>query len=84
MRGRRAILYARNVKLKKKVTNAVKLSEKYKKRYLRPKTKNADPESPTTKVNVLIKNVQVPDIVEKKLLFGVALSKDLYNIIKVT
>lgn len=76
-RRRRAMLYARIVKLKKEVTNAVKLSEKYKKRYLRLKTKNADPESPTTKVNVLLKNVQVPDIVKKKLLFGEALSKDL-------
>ncbi|KAL4720760.1 hypothetical protein ACJJTC_007605 [Scirpophaga incertulas] len=77
MRRRRAILYARIVNLEKKVKNAVKLSEKYKKRYLRLKTKNADPESPKTKVNVLLKNVQVPDIVKKKLLFGEALSKDL-------
>ncbi|XP_045489803.1 trichohyalin-like [Pieris rapae] len=77
MRRRRAILYARIVNLEKRVKNAVKLSEKYKKRYLRLKTKNTDPESPTTKVNTFLKNVQVPDLVKKKLLFGEALSKDL-------
>lgn len=39
MRRRRAILYAKIVNLEKKMKNAVRLSEKYKKRYLRLKTK---------------------------------------------
>lgn len=77
MRRRRAILHAKMVNLEKKVKNAVKLSEKYKKRYLRLKAKNADPESPETKVSLLLKNVQVPDIVKKKLIFGEVLSRDL-------
>ncbi|CAB3243370.1 unnamed protein product [Arctia plantaginis] len=38
MRKRRAILYAKIVTLEKRMKNAVKLSEKYKKRYLRLKT----------------------------------------------
>lgn len=58
MRKRRAILYAKIANLEKKTMNAVKLSEKYKKRYLRLKAKNADPESPATKVCALLKNVQ--------------------------
>lgn len=43
MRRRRAILYAKIVNLEKKMKNAVKLCEKYKKRYLRLKTKKNGP-----------------------------------------
>ncbi|CAH0554935.1 unnamed protein product [Brassicogethes aeneus] len=77
MRRRRAILYAKIANLEKKLKNAVKLSEKYKKRYLRIKTKKTDPESPGTKVDALLKNVNVPESVKKKLLFGEALTRDL-------
>ncbi|CAB3248809.1 unnamed protein product [Arctia plantaginis] len=57
MRKRRAILYAKIVTLEKRMKNAVKLSEKYKKRYLRLKTQKTDSEAPATKVNALLKNV---------------------------
>ncbi|CAB3221328.1 unnamed protein product [Arctia plantaginis] len=57
MRKRRAILYAKIVTLEKRMKNAVKLSKKYKKRYLRVKTQKTDPEAPATKVNALLKNV---------------------------
>lgn len=77
MRRRRAILYAKIANLEKKLKNAVKLSEKYKKRYLRMKTKKTDPESPGSKVDALLKNVNVPESVKKKLLFGEALTRDL-------
>ncbi|CAH0561766.1 unnamed protein product [Brassicogethes aeneus] len=77
MRRRRAILYAKIANLEKKLKNAVKLSEKYKKRYLRMKTKKTDPESPGTKVDAFLKNVNVPESVKKKLLFGEALTRDL-------
>ncbi|CAH1108998.1 unnamed protein product [Psylliodes chrysocephalus] len=77
MRKRRAILYAKIANLEKKLKNAVKLSEKYKKRYLRMKTKKTDPESPGTKVDALLKNVNVLESVKKKLLFGEALTRDI-------
>lgn len=70
------ILYMRIAKLEKKVKNAVKLTEKYKKRYLRLK-KKTDPDSPATKVNSLLKDVNVPESVKKKLIFGEALTRGL-------
>ncbi|CAH2009747.1 unnamed protein product [Acanthoscelides obtectus] len=63
MRKRHGILYAKIKSLENKVRNAVKLSEKYNKRYLRLKTKNTDPNSPATKMSSLLNNIQVPDVV---------------------
>lgn len=77
MRRRRAVLYAKIGKLENKVNKAVKSAEKYKKRYLRLKKTISHPESPETKVNSLLKNVNVPEDVRKKIIFGEALTCDL-------
>ncbi|CAF4845706.1 unnamed protein product [Pieris macdunnoughi] len=77
MRRRRAVLYAKIAYLEKRLKNVVKLGEKYKKRCMRLREKRYDPESPASKVNVLLRNVNVPKSVKKKLLFGEALTKDL-------
>ncbi|CAH1954412.1 unnamed protein product [Acanthoscelides obtectus] len=60
--------------------NAVKLSEEYKKRCLKFKTKNTNSNSPATEVSSLLKNIQVPVVVRKRLIFGEALPTDLKNI----
>lgn len=45
-------MYAKIKRLEYKVNNAVKISEEYKKKYLRLKSKNTDPDSQFSNLNV--------------------------------
>ncbi|CAH0547526.1 unnamed protein product [Brassicogethes aeneus] len=84
LRNRRAIMYAKIANLEIKLKEEVKRREKYRKRCVRMNKQNKT-YSPEAKVTKLLKNIKVPEIVKKKLLFSELLTKELtqsYNRIK--
>ncbi|CAG5075449.1 Protein of unknown function [Cotesia congregata] len=77
LRKRRAIQYAKIARLEKKLKEETRKKEKFRKRCQRQTKKVLS--SPEAKVSALLKNVQVPKIVKKKLIFSEVITKQLQN-----
>lgn len=75
LRRRRGILYAKISRLQERLKQEIRRKERYRKRCQR-QNKNSQA-SPEAKVSALLKNVQVPDFVKKKLLLSEVIIKQL-------
>lgn len=75
LRRRRGILYAKISRLQESLKQEIRRKERYRKRCQRQNKNNQT--SPEAKVSALLKNVQVPKIVKKKLLLSEVIIKQL-------
>lgn len=75
LRRRRAVLYAKITKLEAKLKHVLREKERYRKRCERRFKPVLT--SPEAKVSVLLQNVQVPELVKKKLLLSEVTTKQL-------